>query len=746
MKDWISAESFGHSFFYAFPICLIILLALLKGRRLRFLIPGLVITLVIVNPFFYKYWEDLGLYAYWRILWVVPVIPVIACTLPAITEKINSGLVKTAIVIVAVAAVAFGGTFIYSSAAGRFVVSDISISKVPTSVEKIANRLLELEDQPCVILQDPLGVYIRQYSGKIKTLFGRDISGFIYNSSEMAKSIHRIINSGTSDFREVSQFMLDDEYGYLVMRVVETDDSLELIDTVDGYGIYRAHGKPGVKKEKNELGQVLRETIIDENGNPVNGENGYSVTTYEYDNNGNIIREFRTDAEGMGVADGKGQAGYEREYDSWGNVRMERFLGADGKPVVNEYGFAETRWHYEGKRLLGEAYFDEAGNPVVRIDKQYAKAVYELDKNKHAIHEQYYDSEGNPAIWSNGYAEIRRTFGAEYEGNYVTHETYYDTSGNPTRIYKGYASLSRTYDQKGNITSESYEDEYGQAIECINGYARVEREYDENNRIIRQIYYNAKNKPVEIYTGYAEVYREYDNQGRLALEQYYDANGWPKAMPAGHEGIKQEYDENGRLIARKYLNSYYEPVVRPDGYSEARWQFNEDTGTYDVQFYTADGKKATPDGLNLTMDVQGDDENWSAWMTPTYNINNAAFEIASMNLGNKKVGDIYTCQLEIEYRGVQSTEGRPFRFLTQGSVDSLWTVGNVWNNQLINLNDFPEDGVYTYTATITINEKMAQATTFKLGFRCDYWSSGMFRVRKVKVERGDTATEWTPGV
>ena len=42
-------------------------------------------------------------------------------------------------------------------------------------------------------------------------------------------------------------------------------------------------------------------------------------------------------------------------------------------------------------------------------------------------------------------------------------------------------------------------------------------------------------------------------------------------------------------------------------------------------------------------------------------------------------------------------------------------------------------------------EKMVHATTFNLGFRCDYWNSGMFRIRKVKVEYGDTATEWTLG-
>lgn len=746
MENWIAAESFGHSFFYAFPICLIILLVTLKGRRLRFLVPGLVITLVIVNPLFYKYWEELGLYAYWRILWIVPVLPVVACTIPALTEKVKIFFVKIVIVIVAIGAIAFGGTFIYSSTAGRFVVSETNVSKVPTSVEKVANRLLELEDQPRVILQDPLGVYIRQYTGKIITLFGRDISGYILSPSKVAQSIHSIINSGTSDLREVSQFMLDNEYSYLVMTVRETDDSLEIIDTVEGYGIYRAHGKPGIKKEKNELGQVLRETIIDKNGNPVNGENGYSTMTYEYDNNGYVIREFRTDAEGNGVADSQGRAGYEREYDNLGNIRMERLLDIDGKLLENEHGYAEVRRTYNGKSLIQEAYFDKLSYPVIRIDKQYAKVVYERDNKKNAICERYYDSEGKLVVSSAGYAEIRRTYGKEYNGKRLTREAYYNIFGKPVRTVKGYSAFSREYDETGNIISESYEDEKGFPIMCVDGYARVEREYDASNRLIRQTYYDTQNKLVEAFIGCAEVDREYIDQGRTVREKYYDADGWPKVMPAGYECIEQEYGENGRLAIRKYQNCYSEPVNRVDGYSEVRWQFNEDSGAYDMQFYTADGQNVAPDGLNLTIDVPGDDEKWSAWMIPTYNINNATFEIASINLGDKKEGDEYICQLEIEFKGVQATEEKPFRFLTQGSADDLWTIGNVWNNKLINIYDLPNDGVYTYTATTAINEKMVHATFFKLGFRCDYWSSGMFRIRKVKVECGDTATEWTPGV
>ena len=746
MEYWITTEGTGHYFFYAFPVCLLILFIIFTGRRVRFIIPSLLMTLLIVNPLFYKYWEELGLYAYWRILWLVPVIPVVAGTVPAIIEKARNCFLKGLIAAVAVIAVAFGGTFVYSTVSGKFTVPATNIDKLSVSAVKVADRLLELKEQPRVILQDPLGVYIRQYTGDVNTLFGRDISGFIYDSSKTAKKINSIIGSQTADFSEVSQFMLDDEYDYLVMTVRKTNETLELVDTVAGYGIYKASGKPGVKKERNELGQVLRETIIDDNGKPTNGKAGYSTIQYEYDKDGYIVREFHTDTEGKGVADSKGQAGYERRYDKQGNVQMERILGADGKPLLNSVGYAEIRRIYKQKKVVWEGYYDELSQPVNRINKQYAAVSFEWDDKKHITHEQYWNTAGKATAVAGGYAEVRREYDELYKGEYLTRESYYDTNGEPVCTNRGYAAVCRMYDQNGNITVEQYEDEQGRPVNCIDGYAYVKQEYGENNEIIYQAFYNSLNRPVESYTGYAGINREYRDQGKFIREEYYDANGWPKILPAGHEISERAYDEAGRPLFRRYLNYKNETITRTDGYSEVRWLMNDNTNAYDVQFYASDGTIIPMDGVNLATDIPGDNENWSAWMIPSYNVNNATINVGTLNLGDKHPGDTYTCQFEIEFRNVQSTEGMPFRFVAQGAADGKWNNGNIWNSKLIKLDVPPQDGIYTYTATNTVDEKMTGVTTFNIGFRCDYWNGGLFRIRKIKVESGESATEWTPGI
>ena len=131
---------------------------------------------------------------------------------------------------------------------------------------------------------------------------------------------------------------------------------------------------------------------------------------------------------------------------------------------------------------------------------------------------------------------------------------------------------------------------------------------------------------------------------------------------------------------------------------------------------------------------------------PKKNTKNSCFNIGFVNLGEKSEGDLYTCSVEIEFKDVKVTEEQAFLFVTQGAQDGAWTTGNVWNSALVKFKEAPEDGVYTFTSTVKISEEMAQISTFNIGFRCDYWESGSFRVRNVKIEKGDTVTGWTPGV
>ena len=675
-----------------FPVALLALCLFLKGRRLSFVLPSMLLAVVVLFPPLYRLWDLLGLYAQWRIFWLIPVIPVFAAVPAAVCGRLRSPVLCLAVAGLCLAACVFGGNFVYSfsadglsgsSSGGTFALPAPNACKLPQEAELVARWLLAEEEHPRVVSDPNLCEYLRQYSGDIDQLFGRDANGYIYSAaSDEAMAAYWALIDPDRDLSTVVTVMLNNDYRYLIAdnreaqrRADLAGAGFELVTQIGDYGVYTAHGLPTLRKEKNSLSQVISVTTLDESGSPVNGEAGYATVSYRYDSNGNTVRVFRTDTEGNGVADGSGSAGWERECDARGQILMERQLGPDGEPMINSLGYVEVRREYRGKKLLREAYFDAVGQPVNRADLSYAAVSYKRDSAGHAVEEHYFDIQGEPVLSSAGYASVVR----RYDGGRIAREDYYGTDGIPVTLPGGYASVARSYDQRGHLT----------------------------------------------------------------LEAWYDAAGNPALMPGGYVAVAQTYGEDGSLLSRRYLGPDGEPVLRSDGFAEVRLEEADGAESRNLTLYDLNGDPVSLESVNLVTGLQGD--GWSAWMTPRRNVTNSTFTVASANLGQKAVGDSFTCRIEIEFSGVTASGGRTFGFRTQGAADGAWGIGNVWNSSLIKLSEAPADGVYQFTATATINEDMASVSTFSIGFRCDYWASGSFRIRSVKVERGEAASPWSPG-
>ena len=94
LMTWLRDIGWGNRYLIAYPVALAALLVLMKGRRVRFLFPAMILTVLIVNPLFYRLWEKLDLYAWWRLFWMVPVIPVCAALPAAFSERIQEAWPK----------------------------------------------------------------------------------------------------------------------------------------------------------------------------------------------------------------------------------------------------------------------------------------------------------------------------------------------------------------------------------------------------------------------------------------------------------------------------------------------------------------------------------------------------------------------------------------------------------------------------------------------------------------------------
>lgn len=516
MSDFISEvlnqSSAGNYYYIIFPISLIVLVILMKGRRVKFVIPALLISIVIINPVFLKIWSSLNLYAYWRVLWAVPVIPICA-TIPAIiAEKINNKKLKIIVGILCMSVFIGAGSFLYKTSQGSFDIYGVNRSKIPQYVVDISDYLLQLDDNPRVVAHTDVSVYMRQYTGEIDTLFGRDIFGYIASPKYEAQIVNKAINDDSYDISMVSRIMLDNDYDYLVIPTVNdqrasdlSKNGFELLNQIDGYDIYQVHGNPGVIKDRNELGQVIKETIVDTDGKPCNGNDGYACTQYEYDRFGRIISEY-----------------------------------------------------------------------------------------------------------------------------------------------------------------------------------------------------------------------------------YYQSNGVAYTNSEGYCGIENTYDKDGNIISVKYMNSKRELTQRSSGYAEARWIKDDTSGKVNLHLYDDCGKEVELVGKNLFIDCH---DGWSEWLTPNKDEINSCFDIGSVNLGENKEGDSYICEVEIEFKNIESTQGKEFGFWAQGPVDQGWDIYNIWNSDLVILDEAPLDGIYKYSSVIYIDDDTEKASCFDIGFRCDNWADGSFRVKNIVIKK-----------
>lgn len=232
----------------------------------------------------------------------------------------------------------------------------------------------------------------------------------------------------------------------------------------------------------------------------------------------------------------------------------------------------------------------------------------------------------------------------------------------------------------------------------------------------------------------------YDNM-HLIYEAYYDDEGNLETQPARYVAIQQKWKED-RLSERTYHDENGKLVERTDGYCKI--VFDEGGG---FQFFNLENQKINAYGLNFVKDItiNIDDDGWSEWITPDVQTSNSCFYIGSFILDEKNVNSVYTCQFEIEFKDVEASPNEEFRFSTHGRSDGKWDIGNPWRS-MVYMREPPEDRIYKFQKSFSLNEETADVREFQIGFRCDFWQNGKYRVRNIKIEKGEDCTEWSPGI
>ena len=595
-------EALGnYNFLYLYFICFVLGLIFMSKRRKLFLVPVAIISIAVLTPKFYNFWDELNDYAYWRTLWIIPVIPVIASVPAVLVEKVKYEWIKPVIIVVCMGGIYYCGSYIYKNPGTSFV-NAYNKEKLPYEVCVVGDKLLEMEDYPCVVADSKLSIYLRQYSGKIYMPYGRDV---VYGGpSPLGKKIIDEISSQDGDMDKVAELMLNNGYDYLVtadnsmvkLKALE-QAGFECVDWIEGYGIYKVHGTPTEIRTFNDKHLVASLTTVDEDGNPVMANGGYATALYEYDIYGRIIYEFHLDTKGNPAADASGKAGYRCTRDHLGNILSETNLGVDGEPVITS--FATRKCEYNKKHKLSkESFFDTEGKPMLKTDTYYAVRTISYNKDKQVVGERYYDTEGKLIIAKSGYAGYDREIDLD---NSVVIDRYIGTDGNYMTLTEGYAGLKRTCDEDGNIIGDSYIDKSGKGIDEIyldldghetlrrQGYSRLHKDFNDSGKISLYSFY-AYDEPYVTSAGYKSYKRDYDAKGNVTGETYMDVDDGVAITTSGYAALTREYNKDNKLIREYYLDEEMWPMYISSGFTSFGREYNDEGDVISETYYDEEGK------------------------------------------------------------------------------------------------------------------------------------------------------------
>lgn len=373
-------------------------LVFLKGYKKSFVVPALILAAVILNPVFYNLWYKFNDRSYWRMMWMVPIIPVCVIVPGYFIEKSRKDIVKVGVLMLTTAVMIFCGSFIYDEGREVFAAAN-NPEKLPDDVVAVGEALLELDENPTVVSDASISVYLRQYSAKIRSPYSRSVS---YGTpSANAAIIYGHLENGS--FLNLAEKMLNYDYDFLVTRNDgERGDAIqeagfELLNQVNSYGIYRVHGHGTEVRTYNDEHQVTSVTTIDAEGKPTNGNTWYATIHYGYDEYGRINHEYRTDAEGNGVTYNvhyniRG-SGYTSIMDVRGRTLVQYFLDENGN--VKQNGTTKRVCTYSGNKLTQESYYDQNDNLINSGRSGYATIENKYNSESELSLSYYYDALGN---------------------------------------------------------------------------------------------------------------------------------------------------------------------------------------------------------------------------------------------------------------------------------------------------------------------------------------------------------------
>ena len=286
------------------------------------------------------------------------------------------------------------------------------------------------------------------------------------------------------------------KYTYGAFRVTVKEEYLdengELVNGVDGYAFI---------KRKYRDRKLLEAGYYDVNGNLVTGPDGYARQELQYEGN-HLISTWNYDPEGNPV--GTHRILEYKKHDKAFLVTSDTWYDTEGQLAHGPNGYARVEYEYNARNKTRVAYISPDGSPFFYKKDGYATMVSEYNYDK-ILSTYYYGSDNELIAGKAGYAYVIYT----YTNDYKT-EMYYNADGTPYFNKNGVCGVCKKTGRRGRIVEEYYYVGEGLRGRIIDGYAKVKRTYDTYGKVIIESYYDENDQPMMVeLLGYARVKNHY---------------------------------------------------------------------------------------------------------------------------------------------------------------------------------------------------------------------------------------------
>lgn len=219
-----------------------------KYVRIFFVYTPVILLLIYFNPLVAKIvYGVAGNEIYYRILWLMPITPVIAyaaiCIYGRLREQRGAGTASGAALCMAVL-LAFSGSFIYSN---PFFSQAENRYHVPDSVVHICDAIAIPGREVMAVFPAELVQYVRQYTSLVRMPYGREITVERWN---FGSELYDAMEAEIIDLAVLEPVVWNAQCHYVVLpsdkEVIGdfADYKWELYCETDGYSVYRVTEYP----------------------------------------------------------------------------------------------------------------------------------------------------------------------------------------------------------------------------------------------------------------------------------------------------------------------------------------------------------------------------------------------------------------------------------------------------------------------------------------------------------------------